>query len=110
MKKSGWLLIILLCGLIAALETKAQAAPVLRYLYPLVIAMMLSIIKIFSGPAPVERVLALAFFNFTAAAVIGVIAVFDKSSFLMDIAIAWIFQSFITTLAFAKYISTRKPE
>jgi len=38
----------------------------------------------------------------------ALLAVYTKRGFLIDVALAWIFLSFIGTLALAKYLSGRK--
>ncbi len=60
------------------------------------------------GPTIPDRMVAIDILGILVVGICALLAVVTKLSFLMDIALAWIFLSFIGTLALAKYLSGRK--
>ena len=60
------------------------------------------------GPTIPDRMVAIDILGILVAGICALLAVVTRLSFLMDIALAWIFLSFIGTLALAKYLSGRK--
>lgn len=60
------------------------------------------------GPTIPDRMVAIDILGVLVAGICALLAIVTKLSFLMDIALAWIFLSFIGTLALAKYLSGRK--
>jgi multicomponent Na+:H+ antiporter subunit F len=60
------------------------------------------------GPTIPDRMVAIDIFGILVAGICALMAIVTGRDFLIDIALAWIFLSFIGTLALAKYLSGRK--
>lgn len=55
-----------------------------------------------------DRMVAIDILGILVVGICALLAVYTKRGFLIDVALAWIFLSFIGTLALAKYLSGRK--
>ncbi len=60
------------------------------------------------GPTIPDRMVAIDILGILVVGICALLAVATRCNFLMDIALAWIFLSFVGTLALAKYLSGRK--
>ena len=60
------------------------------------------------GPTIPDRMVAIDILGILVVGICAIMAIVTRRNFLMDIALAWIFFSFIGTLALAKYLSGRK--
>ena len=61
--------------------------------------------RVVFGPSIADRMVAIDIMGTLAVGLTAILAVITKRSFLIDVALAWIFLSFIGTLALAKYLS-----
>ena len=62
-------------------------------------------IRAFLGKSIPDRMVAIDIMGTLAVGITALLAVITKRSFLIDVALAWIFLSFIGTLALAKYLA-----
>ncbi len=60
------------------------------------------------GPTIPDRMVAIDILGILVVGICALLAIQTSRDFLIDIALAWIFLSFIGTLALAKYLSGRK--
>lgn len=81
---------------------------VLRFINPMILSLILCLYRIFLGPSPADRAVATDILGLIVVGICGIIAVFTKAGFFIDIAIAWALQSFIGNLALAKYLEGKK--
>ena len=72
------------------------------------VALLLSLVRIIIGPSLADRVLALDLLTTVALALVGVVAVHTGLMLYLDIAIALGLVGFLATIAFARYIMTRR--
>ncbi|MBN2030180.1 hypothetical protein JW824_08030 [bacterium] len=63
------------------------------------------LIRAWRGPSIPDRMVAIDILGTLAVGMTAIWAVITERSFLIDVALAWIFLSFIGTLALAKYLS-----
>ncbi len=63
------------------------------------------LIRAWLGKSIPDRMVAIDIMGTLAVGMTALLAVITKRSFLIDVALAWIFLSFIGTLALAKYLS-----
>ncbi|MCX7957239.1 MAG: monovalent cation/H+ antiporter complex subunit F [Endomicrobia bacterium] len=76
----------------------------LRFINPLVLSLILCLYRIFLGPTPADRAVATDILGLIVVGICGILCVFTKAPFFIDVAIAWSLQSFIGNLALAKYL------
>lgn len=81
---------------------------ILRFLNPLILSIILCLYRIYLGPSPADRAVAIDILGLIVTGICGIIAVFTKVNFFIDIGIAWVLQSFIGNLALAKYLEGKK--
>lgn len=81
---------------------------ILRFVNPMVLNLILCLYRIFLGPSPADRAVAVDILGLIVVGICGIITVFTKAGFFIDIAIAWALQSFIGNLALAKYLEGKK--
>jgi multicomponent Na+:H+ antiporter subunit F len=66
------------------------------------------LIRAWRGPSIPDRMVAIDIMGILAVGMAALLAVITGRDFLIDIALAWIFLSFIGTLALAKYLSHKR--
>ncbi len=71
----------------------------------LILMSFLCLYRAWRGPTIPDRMVAIDIMGILVVGICGLAAVFYKRDFLIDIALAWIFLSFVGTLALAKYLS-----
>lgn len=80
-------------------------SPLLRYSFlVLLLSSFFCLYRIFKGPTPADRAVSLDIFSILIVGFCVILGVATGRDWYMDIAIAWALQSFISTLAFAKYL------
>jgi multicomponent Na+:H+ antiporter subunit F len=105
MKFLRWLLgFILLAGLIIFIFTCLKIEPQAKLMLYLLISFLLSLFRVLKGPTPADRAIATDILGILVIGFCGILAVYTAKDWYMDIAIAWALQSFIGTLALAKFI------
>ena len=75
-----------------------------RALFVLVLSSILCLYRIVKGPTAADRIVATDMFGILIIGFCAVLTISTGRSWYLDIAIAWALQSFISTLAFAKYL------
>ncbi|MCX7910704.1 MAG: monovalent cation/H+ antiporter complex subunit F, partial [Endomicrobia bacterium] len=75
---------------------------------PMILSIILCLYRIFLGPSPADRAVATDILGLIVVGICGIITVFTKAAFFIDVAIAWALQSFIGNLALAKYLEGKK--
>jgi len=103
-KKIYWLLFLLLLLGLTAADIFLNIPFLIHIVTPLLFAGILSLIRLWIGPGPADRIVAFNLLGFVIAGFCALMAIYSSYGFFMDIAIAWLLQSFVTTLAFAKYL------
>jgi len=73
--------------------------------YSLIACCFACMIRAFRGKSIADRMVAIDIMGTLAVGITALLAVIYKRSFLIDVALAWIFLSFIGTLALAKYLA-----
>ena len=71
----------------------------------LVICCFLCLLRAWLGKTIPDRMVAIDIMGTLAVGMTALLAVITKRDFLLDVALAWIFLSFIGTLALAKYLA-----
>ena len=107
MKKLYWLLSSAAIIIFAIINFKFGMPTMFRLLNPLILTAFLCLIRIFYGPTPANRAVALDILGILIISFCGIFAIYSKYDFFIDIAIAWALQSYIATLAIAKYLEGR---
>ena len=74
----------------------------------LIVLCFLCLYRTWRGPTIPDRMVAIDILGILVIGICALMAVITKRDFLIDIALSWIFLSFIGTLALAKYLSGRK--
>lgn len=75
-----------------------------RCLYILLLCSIFCLYKIFRGPSAPDRIVAIDILGILIVGFCAVLGIPTGRSWYMDIGIAWALQSFIATIALAKYI------
>ncbi|MFA5355863.1 MAG: monovalent cation/H+ antiporter complex subunit F [Candidatus Omnitrophota bacterium] len=78
-----------------------------RLLLYLIICFALSLCRIIGGPTPADRSVATDILGILIIGFCAILAVYTNKDWYIDIAIAWALQSFIGTLALAKFLEGR---
>jgi len=73
----------------------------------LLICFLLSLYRILRGPTPADRSVATDIIGIMVVGFCAILAFYTHKDWYMDIAIAWALQSFIGTLALAKFLEGR---
>lgn len=76
-------------------------------IFILIILCFSCLYRVLRGATIPDRMVAIDILGILVVGISGLLAVFVDRGFLMDIALTWLFLSFIGTLALAKYLSGR---
>jgi multicomponent Na+:H+ antiporter subunit F len=100
-----WLLgfFLLVAGVIFIFAYLKVAAMTKLILF-LLICFLLSLFRILKGPTPADRSVAMDILGILIIGFCAILAVYTGKGWYIDIAIAWALQSFIGTLALAKFL------
>jgi multicomponent Na+:H+ antiporter subunit F len=119
MKTLRWLIgATVLLGLIALIivlpvrsaflpETLNHSGFVVRSLYILVLASLMVVYRVLMGPTAADRIVAIDIFGILIVGLCAILGVATGTSWYIDIGIAWALQSFIGSLALAKFLEGR---
>jgi len=103
-----WLLgLVFIGGLIAFIFTYPGFRAPERLMLYLLLCFLLSIYRILKGPTAADRAVATDILGILVIGFCAVLAIYTGRDWYMDIAIAWGLQSFIGTLALAKFLEGR---
>ena len=75
-----------------------------RALYILILACLLCLYRICRGPTGADRIVAIDILGIMIVGLCAVLTISTGRSWYIDIGIAWVLQSFISTLALSKYL------
>jgi len=78
-----------------------------RVVYILILASLLVLFRVLKGPTAADRIVAIDIFGILIVGLCAVLSIAAGRSWYIDIGIAWGLQSFIGTLALAKYLEGR---
>ncbi|MBU1113283.1 MAG: cation:proton antiporter, partial [Candidatus Omnitrophica bacterium] len=78
-----------------------------RALYILLLGCFLALYRIARGPTGADRIVAIDILGIMIVGLCAVLTITTGRSWYLDIGIAWALQSFISTLAFSKYLEGR---
>ncbi len=79
----------------------------LRLLNPIIICIILCLYRIAAGPTPADRAVGVDILGILVVGSCAFLTLVTKKDFFIDIAVAWALQSFIGTIALAKYLEGR---
>lgn len=75
------------------------------YFIILIVCCLACLIRAWRGPTVPDRMVAIDIMGVLAVGITALLAMITNRDFLIDVALCWIFLSFIGTLALAKYLS-----
>lgn len=78
-----------------------------RAVYILILASLMVLFRVLRGPTAADRIVAIDIFGILIVGLCAVLSIATGRSWYIDIGIAWGLQSFIGTLALAKYLEGR---
>jgi multicomponent Na+:H+ antiporter subunit F len=100
-----WLIgFVLLAGTTAFIFAGLNVPAESKLMLYLLICFALSLWRVLKGPTPADRSVATDIFGILVIGFCGIMAVYTKKDWYIDIAIAWGLQSFIGVLALAKFL------
>jgi len=79
----------------------------LYFSLPLMLCCFLCLYRIFRGPTPADRIVAIDFLGLIVVGFCALLAYYSKEGFLMDVALAFALFGFIGTISLAKYLEGR---
>lgn len=106
-KLSSFLGVILLCLFISAIFIFFDSF-LTRALFFLLFCCLVGIIKVFLGPRAGDRVIAITIIGMLIIGFCGILAISTGCSWYVDIAFVWALQSYIISLALAKFLAGRR--
>lgn len=78
-----------------------------RMIYILILSSLMVLFRVLRGPTAADRIVAIDIFGILIVGLCAVLSIATSRSWYIDIGIAWGLQSFIGTLALAKYLEGR---
>ncbi|MFA5410982.1 MAG: monovalent cation/H+ antiporter complex subunit F [Candidatus Omnitrophota bacterium] len=103
-----WLLgFIFLIALILGIFIFLKVTPAAKLTLFLLICFLLSLFRILRGPTAADRSVATDILGILVIGFCAILAIYTHKDWYIDIAIAWALQSFIGTLALAKFLEGR---
>jgi multicomponent Na+:H+ antiporter subunit F len=78
-----------------------------RAIFILILCSVLCLYRIIKGPTPPDRIVSIDMFGILIVGFCAVLSITTGRGWYVDIGIAWALQSFISTLALAKYLEGR---
>jgi multicomponent Na+:H+ antiporter subunit F len=103
-----WLIgFAVLGGLIAFIFIVLRIAAPDKLMLYLLLCFLLSMYRLLKGPTPADRAIATDILGILVIGFCAIYAVYTGKDWYIDIAIAWALQSFIGTLALAKFLEGR---
>lgn len=79
----------------------------LRLLNPIIVCIIFCLYRIAAGPTPADRAVGVDILGILVVGSCAFLTLVTKKDFFIDIAVAWALQSFIGTIALAKYLEGR---
>ena len=107
-KKANWVLCVcLLIGIIALMLIYYKTF-LPRALFFLLSCCLICLVRIFLGPSSADRAVALMIISMLIIGFCGILSVFTRHGWYIDIAFIWTLQSFIVTLSLAKFLEGKR--
>lgn len=78
-----------------------------RVIYILILSSLMILFRVLKGPTAADRIVAIDIFGILIVGLCAILGIATGRSWYIDIGIAWGLQSFIGTLALAKYLEGR---
>lgn len=108
MRFARWLAgFLLTAGLILFVFTRLSVNAPTKLTLFLLLSFFFSMYRILKGPTPADRSVATDVLGILVIGFCAIMAVYTEKDWYIDIAIAWALQSFIGTLALAKFLEGR---
>ena len=79
-----------------------------RVLYIIILACILCLYRIWRGPTSADRIVAVDILGIMIVGLCAILTISTARSWYIDIGVAWALQSFISTLALAKYLEGKR--
>ena len=99
-----WVIGAAIIGFVVFAAVSRPAPFYLKFLYILLLGCLMVLYRIFKGPTPADRVVAIDIFGILIVGFCVILQIYTKRGWYLDIGIAWVLQSFVSTLALAKYL------
>jgi len=87
-------------------DTENDAFPV-KIVFILILTSLLLLFRVLMGPTAADRVVAVDIFGILIVGLCALLCIITSKNWYIDIGIAWALQSFVGTLALAKYLEGR---
>ena len=87
-------------------DTENDAFPV-KIVFILILTSLLLLFRVLMGPTAADRVVAVDIFGILIVGLCALLSIINSKNWYIDIGIAWAHQSFVGTLALAKYLEGR---
>lgn len=107
MKTLRWILGFVLFAGLLVLNLTVEITLILRIINPLLLCCFMCLWRIGFGPTPADRVVGIDILGILIVGFCALFATFTNMNFFIDIGIAWALQSFIGTIALAKFLEGR---
>jgi multicomponent Na+:H+ antiporter subunit F len=103
-----WLLgFLLLAGIIFIIFAVLPVSASSKLMLYLLICFLMVLFRVIKGPTPADRSVATDILGILVVGFCAILAIYTQKDWYLDIAIAWALQSFIGTLALAKFLEGR---
>lgn len=99
-----WLIGLAIVATVVCLVTLRPLPFYLRGLYILILCCFMCLFRILKGPSAADRILSTGILGILIVGFCAILSIHTGRDWYIDIAIAWALQSFIGTLALAKYL------
>lgn len=104
MKLIRWIIgFVFFTGLLV-LNLTIKIPPLMRVINPLILCCFLCLWRIGKGPTPADRIIGIDILGILIIGICALFAIFTKRNFFIDLSIALALQSFISTIALAKFL------
>ena len=90
------------------LENVSDSDFAARALYIVLLSALLCLFRIARGPTSADRIMAIDILGILIVGFCAIMAAVTDTGWYLDIGIAWALQSFIASLAFSKYLESRR--
>ncbi|OGS27893.1 MAG: multiple resistance and pH regulation protein F [Elusimicrobia bacterium RIFOXYB2_FULL_48_7] len=99
-----WFLGLVIVVAVVYLNFRMELSPMMRAINLLIPSCFMCLWRIYKGPTPADRIVALDIIGILIIGFCGILSIFSNRVFYIEIAIAWALQSFIATIALAKFL------
>ncbi len=107
-KKANWVLSVCLLICIITLMLICYKTFLPRALFFLLSCSLICLARIFLGPSSADRAVALMIISMLIIGFCGILSIFTRRDWYIDIAFIWTLQSFIVTLSLAKFLEGKR--